>query len=213
MKITKKLITIFLIEVILVTAGTARAGFTFVSTDTWDAPEKYLEGTGGVLDEIYGWTNLTRIADTPYPGDQISYETDGGAMAVAKYAAHNHLLGYDDGSLTWFTPDPFVVGSSSGIFNTSGTFVWALYDKNDGTVWYSKESLNDQSYDHMVTYKLNTANVPTYIICWEDLNLGDQDYQDLVVEVTNVAPVPEPATLLLLGGAGLVGWMRRRRAL
>jgi hypothetical protein len=32
------------------------------------------------------------------------------------------------------------------------------------------------------------------------------------IEVATVC-VPEPATLLLLGGAGLVGWLRRRRAL
>lgn len=37
--------------------------------------------------------------------------------------------------------------------------------------------------------------------CWigiEDLNLGDADYNDMIVKVTNV-PVPEPATMLLLG--------------
>jgi hypothetical protein len=37
-------------------------------------------------------------------------------------------------------------------------------------------------------------------------------YVDSVV-VATVCRVPEPATLLLLGGAGLVGWLRRRRTM
>jgi len=55
-----------------------------------------------------------------------------------------------------------------------------------------------------------------YVIAWEDLYaLGDQDYSDLVVEVSGVspyAPVPEASTLVLMGSglSGLLFYARKR---
>jgi hypothetical protein len=63
----------------------------------------------------------------------------------------------------------------------------------------------------MVTFLITGgASKGNYVIAWEDFNnLGDKDYNDFVIEVSGVKPVPEPATMLisaltLIGGGAFV---------
>ena len=121
-------------------------------------------------------------------------------------------------------------------FGTTNLFGYYLI--SGGNTYYSLPSLNEaggslypDGTPHMVAYQGNGSNLVAlnnhpgglwdsseYILAWEDLPFGasDLDYNDFIVEVESVHPVPEPAVLgmfglgvLLLGGFTV---LRRRRS-
>ena len=158
--------------------------------------------------------NYQRIDDSL---DEIWYDMNGGVMCRAIYASDYHRLGYsldeENGTNPVFLSDSTggdldMVGESSSfdIIPDSDAFIWVL--GGDVDTFYSKSSINDDGADHMVTFRITTEPY-TYVICWDDA-YGDEDYQDMVIEVYHV--IPEPATFspLTLGGLAM---MRRRRRL
>lgn len=195
--------------------------------------EPSLATPGGILDQLYGLGNVSRVDDAL---DQKWFNL-GIATVVpkAKYAGYSQTFGYvTDGNA--FIPLISIAGGGllSGLsaqFTSaqSGTsFGWG--DDPNGTqgapaLWRDVETSNADGLDHMVTYLIigsvghSDNHVGAYVIAFEDLQGGgDLDYNDLVVEVRGVvdAPsVPAPAALLLLlagvGAAGLRALRRRVR--
>jgi len=201
------------------------AGHPGTYSGTWG------HGVDDVLDHYY--TSWTRVDDD---FDQLWLDQDGGVLVKAIYTSTSNLmLGYTlnetTGSpITYLAAN--VSGSGSldaigeqGSFDISNTdaFVWVL--GGGSGPYYSSVALNNSvkgcNKDRMVTFKVdgfyndpdNHASGstlfadPTYVLGFEDQWSSDDDFQDFVVQVSRVAPVPVPAAVLLgflgLSAAGI----------
>jgi len=119
------------------------------------------------------------------------------------------------------------VDSGQDFVSTPEGFAFGYYVDTFAGRWYSDTNLNSDGLDHMVAYQgtnTDTVNLVGYgpglwtnnefILGFEDQSgLGDVDYQDLVVMVESVNPVPVPGAVLLgMLGLSLVGVKLRKRA-
>jgi len=114
--------------------------------------------------------------------------------------------------------------------NFGGTKTFGFYLGTNSGTYFSNTSLNGDMTDHMLAYQGtgDLVQLPTfnpgewnpneYILAWEDLRVShnhyDGDFNDMVLMIESVQPVPVPAAVWLFGSGllGLVGIARRKKA-
>jgi len=179
--------------------------------------------------ELSGWDGSTGfgIFDAGDPSNTLQIfpasstaGTDGAKANLTFFGDGSILVSYIDGSPPVSSASPFVQNYlGQQVF---GFYLDASYDPTGG-FWYSDTLLNDDNLDHMLAYqgKGDIVSIPPFsngtwsenhfVLAFEDKASGasgfDGDYQDFVVMIESVTPVPVPAAVLLgilgLGAAGL----------
>ncbi|HUU19406.1 MAG TPA: hypothetical protein VMW72_19810 [Sedimentisphaerales bacterium] len=173
--------------------------------------------TFGIYDASAPTTKLEIFAGVDSPGAS-------GKAFLTFYSDGTIKVAWDDGIPGPVTSAPFAVDA---LFRP--TFGFYL------NTWYSDNLLNSDNLDHMLAYQGKATNPDTVLIPpfasgdWTDNHFalafedggtpsiwpapGDGDYQDFVVLIESVVPVPLPAAVLLgILGLGVAGLKLRKYA-
>ena len=163
------------------------------------------------------------------PGNLSYYGTNSGG-AVSDFYMHSSgstVSSYLGGiaankgidSYGWYdTSNPTVLhsiyapnGSTTSSFTPTSNY--GFYMQDGKSIYYSQSSIagnSDTGNQHFAVFEQGS----TYYIGMEDKNrnVADNDYNDLMVEVSTSSAAPEPGSMTLLGGGMIAGaYLLKRR--
>ena len=182
-----------------------------------------------ILDARVTGTSIDVNANQVNSDSYWTAETNPAAYLVielAGYAADNAFGLYEAGTpsnkLQVFAgSDSGMTGKVTVVVPVSWTaFGFYMENTSAGFTWYSDAALNaGGGLDHFVAFQgaagatLSGASFDAndFVLAIEDLNLGDQDYNDMVVLVQNVKPVPDGGLTIAFLGLGLLCMVSRNR--
>jgi hypothetical protein len=176
----------------------------------------WIDGTVTVTATALYWGGAANPGDTANQRMAWSDDEVGGSNPQFPNVNFANL-----GSADTFAPvDEFIVGDDKD--SNGSVEAWSVQSLNspisgtgstDRMVTFDVAGLDIYYWDGSGFATLKTAGSDSYIIAFDPGT--DGDYQDMLVLMEGARPVvPAPGAILLGSiGVGLVGWLRRRRAL
>lgn len=134
-----------------------------------------------------------------------------GPASVASDAA----VHIDDGRLRVGSSDISACGTAVNctpwVYDTAITpqYFGFYFQTDDQPRAYSVDQLNSPVLPRVLSFRQGVSD--TWALAYEDLLLGDADYNDMVVKIESITPVPEPTSALLMAaGLGVLCFSARR---